>query len=185
MLSEASVHGFASDIAMALQHMHANGLVSLGVSPTEPAVRTVIAGKHGHCVASTLQSVHAGALVGDILSTGFCICACLCQRVATFFTAGVLRLEAVQHVTGREGQSQAGRFQPLSKDCQCCPFYASAGGIRCPSTRSAHESCVHAGLLILPARCKETPEHRIRKDDASAVSGHLLINLQPVSLLLF
>ena len=62
VLSEDSVHGFASDIAMALQHMHSNGLVSMEAFPAVLALYTVIAGKRAHCVASTLQSVHASRL---------------------------------------------------------------------------------------------------------------------------
>ena len=49
VLSEDSVHGFACDIAMALQHMHSNGLVSPGVFTTVLAVYTNIAGKRRGC----------------------------------------------------------------------------------------------------------------------------------------
>ena len=65
VLSEESVHGFACDIATALQHMHSNGLVSPEVFPTILAVYTDIAGKRRHCIVSTLQSVHARMLVDD------------------------------------------------------------------------------------------------------------------------
>lgn len=37
VLSEDSVHGFSRDIALALQHVHANGLVSVGALHPTPA----------------------------------------------------------------------------------------------------------------------------------------------------
>ena len=50
VLSEDSVHGFACDIAMALQHMHSNGLVSPEVISTVLVVYTNMAGNRRHCI---------------------------------------------------------------------------------------------------------------------------------------
>ena len=54
VLSEDSVHSFASDIAMALQHMHSSGLVSPKVFPSALPVTPTLSASIGtalpqHC----------------------------------------------------------------------------------------------------------------------------------------
>lgn len=71
VLSEDSVRGFGQDLALALQHVHANGLVML--SPQLPRMKSPVSGvRNSSALPSNARScklVTPDSLVPDLRST--------------------------------------------------------------------------------------------------------------------